>query len=316
MAGRVNGDDRNYEEEQRRREIRQQYRTLMDQIKVNQPREAVLDSQLIVLVASLGNDSASKLQTGGVTFDSSLFAANTLKFLGYRDSGLGLWNKNVHDLSRPSGSRTASPDSLEEAQLNDSIGEVELFPRDAWCQLGREASKYIQSSPTFHVMLGSFTSGPVMPAPPLERIHRVKQKAEPSSMPTRVPQVEHNRDKATEKEMKRVLDILSAYVKKDDAPLGLYEFVIDPNSFSRTIENMFHLSFLVKDGLVSIECGEQGMLRIGLVPLHHERMDHSGNKQMITSLSMQKWKEIIDTLHIHQALIPVPAVFSGTEMQP
>uniref|UniRef100_A0A8C4Q1I1 Non-structural maintenance of chromosomes element 4 n=1 Tax=Eptatretus burgeri TaxID=7764 RepID=A0A8C4Q1I1_EPTBU len=231
--------------------------------KVSQPREAVLDSQLIVLVASLGNDAASKLQTQGITFDSMLFAANTLKFLGYNYSGVGLWNENVHDLPSPNGLRDGSSDAFEEAQVNDATGEVELFPRDAWCRLGQEASKYIQQAPTFHLMLGSFTSVLSIPARPVERGHRVKEKEEPRSMPTQVPQVARNQNKATEKKVKRVLDILSAYVKKDDAPLGLYEFVIDPNSFSRTIENLFHLSFLVKDGFVNIECDEEGVLRIG-----------------------------------------------------
>jgi hypothetical protein len=40
-------------------------------------------------------------------------------------------------------------------------------------------------------------------------------------------------------------------VKDQNKAFNMFEFTINPNSFSQTIENLFHLSFLVKDGLAS-----------------------------------------------------------------
>ena len=40
--------------------------------------------------------------------------------------------------------------------------------------------------------------------------------------------------------------LVERYKSLDSSPLDYFEFVIDPSSFSRTVENMFHVSFLIK----------------------------------------------------------------------
>lgn len=91
--------------------------------------------------------------------------------------------------------------------------------------------------------------------------------------------MEESHQEATEKEVERILGCLQGYfvddckhnkitlcqnlvtdyfkIKKNDykkivffgtaeEPISYYEFVIDPNSFSRTVENIFHTSFLIR----------------------------------------------------------------------
>ena len=46
------------------------------------------------------------------------------------------------------------------------------------------------------------------------------------------------------------------YKRCDESPICYFEFVIDPHDFSNTIQNMFHVAFLVKDGHASIYLGK------------------------------------------------------------
>ena len=40
--------------------------------------------------------------------------------------------------------------------------------------------------------------------------------------------------------------LVELYKEENLCPIDYFEFTIDPTSFARTVENMFHLSFLIK----------------------------------------------------------------------
>lgn len=40
--------------------------------------------------------------------------------------------------------------------------------------------------------------------------------------------------------------------------VNLFKFIINPNDFAQSVENIFYLSFLIRDGKVALETRESG----------------------------------------------------------
>uniref|UniRef100_A0A8C4T0Q3 Non-structural maintenance of chromosomes element 4 n=1 Tax=Erpetoichthys calabaricus TaxID=27687 RepID=A0A8C4T0Q3_ERPCA len=190
---------------------------------VRQAREAALDSQFLVLATNLGKEKASQLQADAMVFDASAFAESLVT--------------DIYGLNR-----------LEE---DDSEEEAEEFggylPRDAWHRLAKTAARCFRTTPTFHYMYGSYDPGPPVPRQRIERKQKAPNKEELRIMPVQLKKMEESHQEATEKEVERILGILQELNKAEpNNPLSYFDFVIDPHSFARTVENMFHVSFLVR----------------------------------------------------------------------
>ncbi|NWX14922.1 NSE4A protein, partial [Aegotheles bennettii] len=102
---------------------------------------------------------------------------------------------------------------------------------------------------------------------------------------------------ATEKEVERILGLLQTHFKNDrkyaDTPISFFDLVIDPNSFARTVENIFHVSFIIRDGFARLKLDQDKLPVIEPSKDGEEKVDHhsaAARNQVVISLNHQDWK--------------------------
>ncbi|KFO87036.1 Non-structural maintenance of chromosomes element 4 A, partial [Buceros rhinoceros silvestris] len=232
-------------------------------------REAALDAQFLVLASNLGKEKASELQSEMTAFDSLAFAEDLLTFMGL----------NHLEVEEDGASESASGGYL---------------PSNAWHKLGQETEMHFRRAPTFHFMLGSFKSDPPVPRQRIERQRKATGREEKRAMPAQLKKMEESHQEATEKEVERILRLLQTHFKNDpNTPISFFEFVIDPNSFARSVENIFHVSFLIRDGFARLKLDDDKL------PIIEPVTDGEGGEndrsagargQVVISLNQQEWK--------------------------
>lgn len=294
-----------------RREIRSKYRELINTVQQNredmlspsnnkltevleeanelfkdvrQVREAALDAQLLVMATDLGKEKASQLFAESSSFNPSAFAEHLLTFMGLNRLENG------------------------ESEHHNGGAADGYLPQDAWHRVAERAACCFRTAPSFHYMMGTFHAEPPPPKQRIERQNRAPTKEAKRIMPTQLKKMEESHQEATEKEVERILGYLKSYYQDDPtSPISYYEFVIDPKSFSRTVENIFHTSFLIRDGLARMYLDSAELPCIA--PVEEGEVEIEGScsrKQCIVSISPKIWKELIEAFDIRDTIIQPP----------
>ncbi|NXS86987.1 NSE4A protein, partial [Erpornis zantholeuca] len=234
------------------------------------PREAALDAQFLVIASNIGKEKANELHSEMSAFDSTAFAEDLLTFMGIN--------------------RT----EVEDADDDSEDVPRSFLPSDAWEKMGGEALKYFRRAPTFHYMMGSFKSEPPVPKQRIERQKKASRGKAERAMPAQLKKMEESHQEATEKEVERILRILQTHFENDpNTPISFFDFVIDPNSFAHTVENVFHVSFLIRDGLAKIKLDEDALPVIEPTKLSgrgEEDTRAGARNQVVISLDQKEWK--------------------------
>eukprot|EP00584_Thalassiosira_punctigera_P006114 CAMPEP_0172542742 /NCGR_PEP_ID=MMETSP1067-20121228/13294_1 /TAXON_ID=265564 ORGANISM="Thalassiosira punctigera, Strain Tpunct2005C2" /NCGR_SAMPLE_ID=MMETSP1067 /ASSEMBLY_ACC=CAM_ASM_000444 /LENGTH=425 /DNA_ID=CAMNT_0013329035 /DNA_START=64 /DNA_END=1341 /DNA_ORIENTATION=- len=95
----------------------------------------------------------------------------------------------------------------------------------------------------------------------------------------------------------------------ENSQVNAVNCLFNPKSFTQTVENVFHFSFLVKNGKAGIktraaeETEEYGG-EPGPVIRNTENMDMGPPRQAIVSLNMKDWRDMCQAYHVQESHVP------------
>lgn len=183
--------------------------------------------------------------------------------------------------------------------------------RRKWVLLGTQTKAMFRRSPCLSYMYGALDT---TPPPPKEK----KAKEVGASQRTRVKDLVETRstvlqeaeqsDNQTEQVVRHVLKCLvGGFRESDRQPINFFSFVLDPYSFGASVENLFHVSFLIKEGRVKLDVDRESGLPV-ISPLSTKsRQGEGGEKaakqQVVLNICMSDWEQMVSNLNITTAMI-------------
>ncbi|XP_027785988.1 non-structural maintenance of chromosomes element 4 homolog A isoform X1 [Marmota flaviventris] len=251
---------------------------------VSRAREAVLDAQFLVLASDLGKEKAKQLRSDLNSFDMLRYVETLLTHMG------------------------VNPLEAEELIRDEDSSDFEFIVYDSWKISGKTAENTFNKTHTFHFLLGSIQGELPVPKPRIDRPRKHHMIEEQRAMPAQLKRMEESHQEATEKEVERILGLLQTYFREDpDTPMSFFDFVVDPHSFPRTVENIFHVSFIIRDGFARIRLDQDRLPIIEPVNINEESEGIDQNTQIrnqgIIALSYRDWEEIVKTFEIAEPVI-------------
>lgn len=297
---------------------------------VKQTSEATIDSRLLVEAADLSFRKINNLTLGdgstGVDVDDFV-----TKCIGFMKRGDELDQRNAHEppSTQTQRRRRRQGDDLEDGDEGDTMN---------WEYLGRNACFLYNSRPC----LTGFLLGPLSvqkkvrqqtqrkarEAPqatqalrPVELNDEDLEKQESASLTVICTEIARlletaiaRGEKAVEKEFEEAGDdmtddeaaaMLRRYNMADNGCLPLFNFCVNPKSFGQTVENMFYVSFLIKEGKVGLDFDSHGLPTLGIAATRTmaERQETKRNQAVFT-LDYDVWEDIVNSFGITESIIP------------
>ncbi|CAO1614777.1 unnamed protein product [Sympodiomycopsis kandeliae] len=278
---------------------------LMSHIKA--PREAVLDAQVLTGVTDLGMKLTKSMRTHSSGFDIDEYISRVAKFIGgtVRTAAGGRANgsnKKRKSAAKRHADHVAEHDSDEDADDHEQIDQLDMQSWN-WQRLGLIASKYSRKAPTMDHLVGPLA------VEPRERKVVKRAKLAEGGEAVRPEELEQKDLQQNENETSRCVHDIAKRLqdKGGDEGINLFEFVLNPKSFSNSVENLFYVSFLVKEGIAAINDDDEGgpPMIIRVEPPSEEDYEQGLKKrQIVLELDKATWRDLIETYNIKESVIP------------
>ncbi|KAL8815930.1 MAG: hypothetical protein Q9223_004988 [Gallowayella weberi] len=303
---------------------------------VRQTSDATLDSRLLVSTADLSAKRTTQLNLGdntqGIDIDDFIGKCITFMRRGPNDaSAAGARTQNTSTARRRQRREVDDEDSSPEQGGFDEGDEFD------WAWLGSRACFPNNVRPP----MPSFLLGPLAVQKKIRKVtqHRERlQKRDPKDAirPEEIKakdlkQAESSNLSTLCKNIHRLLmektwegqQALNAIVEADgseeefkaearrhglaeNGQMSFFPFVINPKSFGQTVENLFYVSFLIRDG--DVQVGQSDDSLPTLISLERRSRDEQATgtqkHQAVFHLDFETWEDLVDAFDIKESIIP------------
>eukprot|EP00941_MAST-03F_sp_MAST-3F-sp1_P002395 g2395.t1 len=278
---------------------------------VSRAREGVLDAESLTILAEVNLDSAKQL--------------NESKFFAVRDLA----------------------DTLH-ARFVNADGSFD------WVGLGRASGVFFKNVPRIEFMLGPITlrknekkKKRAKKKKTVEEHHEVTRPDETTTADEVAEKVTATRIDEVKRIFEAKLESLKTYKQErgtlpnnyesdsddeDIKKMDLYHLLLNPESYSQTVENLFYYAFLVKNNFCGVKLGSDGLpkaaLELGTLmerpetlatqadqgdeseerPRKRARTKRQKPKQFILSLDYDQWKKLKESYQLKEPVIPTRTV--------
>ena len=226
--------------------------------KVDSTKEMMIDSKIMLTITSIARIQALQMSANLVNFRPEDFAMNLKKKMGL-----------------DSDSRVTARSLV---------------------RLGRKLKPQVHRSPALTFMHGALaTSDPG----PKEVKERRKPKPNLSSAlketvtVTRTAGREDSSTTTEELVVAALRSLVRAFRDNGDQPVDYFPFVLHPTSFAASVENMFHVSFLVKEGRAGLGVDRgTGRPCIWPVAVREQSQASGSSSQVVINLTVRDWRRL------------------------
>lgn len=257
--------------------------------KVRQTTEATIDSRLLVTTTDLSYRKTLRLTQGSLSqgIDVDEFVS---KCITYMRHGGGISDDNAQELSSTQRQRRRTSRVGEGDGDDDAIGDEGDMMN--WSHLGRFAClPYIRRPALPGLLLGPLSvekksrkitkrTAPFRPNALTETRPEVlnvedlaKKENDLTAICGKILQELQNLQADTQERVAELIEddmddeektrIMHQHGLRSTGGIDLMRFVVNPKSFGQTVENMFYVSFLIRDGRVEIDFDEYDLPALG-----------------------------------------------------
>ncbi|KAG9127955.1 nuclear protein [Ceratobasidium sp. 392] len=246
--------------------------------RVKGPSEAIFDSHLLLNIAAQVTQKAKSLKHDAGGFDDTDFVAQLVTFLGGR---------------RADKQQKQADGSDEEDEQDDGQWL-------SWSKLTSKVMAPSRAAPAMDFMLGPLSVEPKKrQATQRAKLDKAgKQEAHPEEL---VAADLKRSENETSENIKLVYKRLEQCQR-----INFFKFIINPQSFGQSVENMFYVSFMIRDAKIALELENDVPIIYACDP--PEQAEYAAGeiskRQLVMELDVATWKRAIEVFDITESIIP------------